>query len=78
MGCVYLFNDVSCHFFRASEWRSLVKDKDEKLPRKRIELKEWSKNKTRLLYDIEVENDDISDAILIGRAYINMIDNLIK
>ena len=73
-----IFNDVSCHFFRASEWRSLVKDKDEKLPRKRVELKEWSKNKTRLLYEIEVENDDISDAILIGRAYSNMIDNLIK
>lgn len=73
-----IFNNVLCHFFRASEWRSLVKDKDEKLPRKRVELKEWSKNKTRLLFNIEPENDDISDAILIGKAYINMIDKIIK
>ena len=71
-----LSNNVHCHFFRASEWRKLVKDKDEKLPRKRVELKQWSKDKTRLLFNIDVENDDISDAILIGQAYINMIDNL--
>lgn len=69
-------NNVHCHFFRASEWRKLVKEKDEKLPRKRVELKQWSIDKIRLLFDIEVKNDDISDAILIGQAYINMIDNL--
>ena len=69
-------NNVHCHFFRASEWRKLVKEKDEKLPRKRVELKQWSIDKVRLLFDIEVKNDDISDAILIGQAYVNMIDNL--
>lgn len=69
-------NNIHCHFFRASEWRKLVKEKDEKLPRKRVELKQWSIDKIRLLFDIEVKNDDISDAILIGQAYINMIDNL--
>ena len=71
-----IMNNVFCHFFRASEWRKLVKDKNEKLPRKRVELKEWSINKTRLLFNIDVNSDDISDAILIGKAYVNMIDNL--
>lgn len=71
-----IMNNVFCHFFRASEWRKLVKNKDEKLPRKRVELKQWSIDKTRLLFNIDVNSNDISDAILIGKAYINMIDNL--
>jgi Holliday junction resolvasome RuvABC endonuclease subunit len=57
--------------FRPTEWRKLVSEKGEKLPRKRDELKEWGKNKVKELFNIEVENDDQSDAILIGMAYIN-------
>lgn len=55
--------------FRPSEWRSLIKNKDEKIPRKREELKFWSQEKVRTIYGFEV-NDDESDAILIGRSAI--------
>ena len=58
--------------FRPTEWRKLVSDKNEKLPRKRDELKIWGKKKVKELFGIEVENDDESDSILIGQAYINM------
>lgn len=53
-----------------TEWRKLVANDDEKIPRKRDELKLWSVDKVRCKYDIEV-TDDISDAICIGEAYIN-------
>ena len=36
------------------------------------ELKEWSKQKVKDLFDIDNVSDDVSDAILIGMAYINM------
>ena len=39
---------------------------DEKLPRKREELKIWSIDKVSELFDINDISDDISDAILIG------------
>ena len=55
--------------FRPSEWRKLV-DPDKK-PRKREELKQWSKDTAKILFDIDNINDDVSDAILIGQAYIN-------
>lgn len=58
--------------FRPTEWRKLVSDKNEKLPRKRNELKQWGKDKVKELFGIEVENDDESDSILIGQAYINL------
>ena len=58
--------------FRPTEWRKLVSDKNEKLPKKREELKVWGKEKVKELFNIEVENDDESDAVLIGQAYINL------
>ena len=58
--------------FRPTEWRKLVSDKDEKLPRKRDELKEWGKLKVKELFNIDVESDDESDSMLIGQAYINI------
>lgn len=57
---------------RPTEWRKLVKDKDEKLPRKRDELKLWGINKVKEIFNICIESDDVSDAILIGLAYINI------
>ena len=70
--------------YRPNEWRSLVKSKEEKLPKKRKELKEWANARACLLvkseYDpisIETEDsfrfsieteDDISESILIGYA----------
>lgn len=57
---------------RPTEWRKLVKDESEKLPRKRDELKKWGINKVKELFNIEVENDDESDAILLCQAYMNI------
>lgn len=61
---------------RPTEWRKGVKNNDEKLPRKREELKIWGKEKVFELYGKDVESDDVSDAILIGRAYCNLAINL--
>lgn len=70
-----LEKDIFFYQFRPSEWRSLIKDYKEKLPRKREELKEWSKKKVSNIYEINDVSDDISDAILIGQAYVNKFSN---
>lgn len=57
---------------RPTEWRKLVKDESEKLPRKRDDLKKWGITKVKELFNIDVENDDESDAILLCQAYINI------
>ena len=55
---------------RPTEWRSLI-DKDKKpVGRKRENYKQWAIDIVKEKYDIEA-NDDICDAILIGRAYVN-------
>lgn len=74
-GTVYTWcvvNGVEYHSLRPSEWRSKCKsDKNEKLPRKRQELKEWSVAKVKELFDIDT-TDDGADAILIGKAYLSL------
>lgn len=72
-GCCVINNFNYCAL-RPTQWRKLVRLDGEKLPRKRDELKLWSINKVAELYDIQDIGDDISDAILIGRAFINMIE----
>ena len=72
-GCCVINNFNYCSL-RPTQWRKLVRWDDEKLPRKRDELKLWSINKVAELYDIQEISDDISDAILIGKAFINMIE----
>lgn len=70
--CVsYNFNYCA---LRPTQWRKAVRGDDEKLPRKRDELKKWSINKVNELFGIQDIGDDISDAILIGQAFINMIE----
>lgn len=72
LGAIYGYciqNDIFYYSFRPTEWRKLVSD--EKKPRKREELKLWSKHKAMELFGIPKVNDDISDAILVGQAYIN-------
>ena len=74
-----VFGTCVCNNFnycslRPTQWRKAVRGEDEKLPRKRDELKLWSIDKVAELYDIQEISDDISDAILIGRAFINMMD----
>ena len=66
-----LENNIFFSLLRPSEWRKLVNNEKEKLPRKREELKQWSKQKVSDILGINDINDDISDAILIGQAYIN-------
>lgn len=60
---------------RPSEWRKLVKNDDEFVPKKREELKIWSANKVNEIYNKEVEDDE-SDAILLGLARINQFRGL--
>lgn len=55
---------------RPTEWRSLIDTNKKPKGRKREDYKEWSINIVKDKYSIEA-NDDICDAILIGRAYIN-------
>lgn len=55
-------------YFRPTEWRHYASG-DEKPPRKRKELKQWSKNRVKEIFDIELDSDDIADAILIGHGY---------
>ena len=62
---------IEYNSLRPTEWRKLIKNKDEKIPRKREELKKWSINKIKENYNIETHSDDLSDAILIGQGYIN-------
>lgn len=62
--------DIFWFTFRPTEWRSLVKDKNETLPKKRIDLKTWACEKVLNEYNI-TETDDVCEAILIGQAYIN-------
>lgn len=72
-GCCVINNFNYCSI-RPTQWRKAVRGDDEKLPRKRDELKLWSIDKVAELYDIQDIGDDISDAILIGKAFINMIE----
>ena len=66
-------NEIDFYELRPTEWRKLI-DPGKK-PRKREELKEWSKQKVKELFNINDVTDDESDAILIGRAYINLFKN---
>ena len=68
-----LENNIFFSLLRPTEWRKLVNNEKEKLPRKREELKQWSKQKVSDILGINDINDDISDAILIGQAYINRL-----
>lgn len=77
LGAVYgkcVENGIKWTTLRPTEWRAAVRGADEKLPRAREELKNWSKNKVKELFGIQKVNDDVSDSILIGRAYINKND----
>lgn len=71
-GCCVINNFNYCAL-RPTQWRKAVRGEDEKLPRKREELKKWSVDKVIELFGINEVNDDVSDAILIGMAFINMM-----
>lgn len=56
---------------RPTQWRAVVRDPEKKLPRKREELKPWSIARVHELFGIRCPDDNISDAILIGKAFLN-------
>lgn len=63
----------SCFYtLNPTEWRRLVKGADEVLPKSRPELKEWSIRTASDTIQKELTDDNVSDAILIGVAYINL------
>lgn len=74
LGAIYgkcIENNI-CHYsFRPTEWRSLIDTTKKPKGRKREDYKEWSMELVRDFYKLDYLNDDISDAILIGRAYVN-------
>ncbi len=70
LGAVYgkcVTDNIEFVMLRPSEWRSLV-DKNPK-PKTRDELKAWGISKCKELFDLDLDSDDISDAILIGFGY---------
>lgn len=71
-GAVYgkcISDDIEFQELRPTEWRKLIEPGPK--PRKRDELKEWSKVKAKELFNVIDISDDVSDAILIGQAYVN-------
>ena len=59
------------HSFRPTEWRSLIDTAKKPNGRKREDYKKWSLELVRDFYNLDCSSDDVSDAILIGRAYVN-------
>ena len=62
---------IAYYSYRPTEWRSLIKDDGEKLPRKREELKMWAIDRCHRFGYENVIDDNQAEAILIGLAYIN-------
>ena len=76
LGAVYgqcLQAGIRYRALRPTQWRAAVKYDGEKLPRKRKELKRWSIHKVDILFGIFQVDDNIADAILIGKAYLNIM-----
>ena len=74
LGAIYgkcLEKNIWYHSYRPTEWRSLIDTDKKPNGRKRDDYKEWSMELVRDFYKLERVSDDISDAILIGRAYVN-------
>lgn len=77
LGVIYgwcIEHDCECIFYRATEWRSLISSH---YPKKREELKQWAIQQVNDKYHIQV-NDDTAEAILIGQARINEVDQWIE
>jgi Holliday junction resolvasome RuvABC endonuclease subunit len=73
LGAIYgkcIEKDIWYCSLRPTEWRSFIDTDKKPKGRKREDYKEWSISIVKEKYDITV-NDDISDAILLGRAYVN-------
>ena len=74
LGAIYgkcIEKNIWYHSFRPTEWRFLVDTNKKPSGRKRDDYKEWSMEVVNDLYGIHCLTDDVSDAILIGRGYVN-------
>ena len=74
LGSIYgkcINNNIWYHSYRPTEWRSLVNTDKKPMGRKREDYKVWSLEVVKDIYDIDCHTDDVSDAILIGVAYVN-------
>lgn len=75
LGAVYgqcLQVGIRYYALRPTQWRAAVRDLNEKIPRKRDDLKRWSMQKVYELFGIDNIDDNVADAILIGKAYLCM------
>ena len=77
LGAIYgkcVEKEIWYHSFRPTEWRSLIDTDKKPKGRKREDYKAWSCSVVKDVYGIEA-NDDVSDAILLGRSYVNKFSN---
>lgn len=69
-----IYNGVEYEEYNPSSWRKLVKKDEEKVPTKRKDCKKWAVKKVKDIFGIEA-GDDRAEAILIGIAKLNEINN---
>ncbi len=81
VGCCrgWAMTQNSCEFveYMPNEWRSLIKEKDEKIPRNRSECKKWDIEKAHgiIRKGEKIADDNEADAILIGIARIKEFED---
>lgn len=74
LGAIYgkcVDKNIWYHSYRPTEWRSLINTDKKPNGRKREDYKKWSLDVVEEMYGIQCPTDDLSDAILLGQAYIN-------
>lgn len=74
LGAIYgkcVDKNIWYHSYRPTEWRSLINTDKKPSGRKRENYKKWSLDVVEEMYGIQCPTDDLSDAILLGQAYIN-------
>ncbi len=62
--------------YSPSEWRKLIADVGEIIPRKRDEAKRWDITKAENIFHKLMEDDNEADAILIGLARIRQFEQI--
>ncbi len=74
--CMSQKKDVDFVRLRPTEWRSLVRNKEEKIPKsKAAGLKEWDIRKAKEIFCFSPIDDNEADGVLIGYARIRQFEN---
>lgn len=68
-------NNVFFDIYSPKVWRKLVANENEKIPSRREESKAWAISKVKELFNIDEPDDNKCESLLIGQAYINLIDS---